>query len=336
MAPGTAVTRLVSVTIVTFDPPDGMLERAVERVVATTGADRSGAALDPRASFEVDLLVVDVGGRARSRLDAADLAGRATVLDLGRNVGFAGALHEGFERGISAGADVLVGLNDDVVVGDGWLAPLVAALDADERLGAVQPLLVQPGTSPPAIDSAGVEIDRYGAGSDRSRGRPASEAESGRVTAVTGGAAAWSARFIAEVGPPDVRFFLYYEDVEWCRRGSRAGWEFGLVAESVVEHAGSASTAALGEARRQLQERNRLWSTAMHGGPGEIARAVWLSVRRLRHAPRAVHRRALLAGIGGGGRRLLERLARRGVPAPETASAGPPAFLRAAVGRDEG
>ncbi len=56
----------------------------------------------------------------------------------GTNTGFAG----GCNRGIAAlGPDVeLVALvNSDVLVAPGWLTPLVAALDADPRLGAVVP-----------------------------------------------------------------------------------------------------------------------------------------------------------------------------------------------------
>ena len=58
---------------------------------------------------------------------------------------------------------------------------------------------------------------------------------------------------------------------------------------------------------RYLQERNRLWFAVQHCDVGTIARALWLSIRRLRHQPRGVHGRALIAGLAGAPRSLWRR-----------------------------
>jgi len=42
-----------------------------------------------------------------------------------------------------------------------------------------------------------------------------------------------------------------------------------------------------------------------------MARALWLSIRRLRWSPRTVHARALLAGLGSAPRALLARFRAR-------------------------
>jgi len=308
-----------AVVIVTFDSPAGMLERCVAAVCATV-PDSVGP-----------IVVIDTGGLAVDRLSGVDDQ-RVDVVALGANVGFGAALAAGIERGLAQGAEVLIGLNDDVVVEAGWMEPLVSALGGDPRLGAVQPLLVQADVEPAVINSAGVAIDRYGAGEDRLRGRPPADAVSERVDVVTGGAAAWSARFVRAVGLPDPRFFLYYEDVEWCRRGAHHGWEFAVVTESRVAHAGSASTRELGDAVRRLQERNRLWAVVMHGGAAEVLRAVGLSVRRLRHPPRSVHVLALLGGVAGMPRRVVERVVGGTGRSPVARRPGPPRFVRAALG----
>ena len=49
---------------------------------------------------------------------------------------------------------------------------------------------------------------------------------------------------------------------------------------------------------------------ARHLGARQIAAAVWLSVRRLRHAPRGVHTRALVAGLATWPGELLRRMRR--------------------------
>ncbi len=45
-----------------------------------------------------------------------------------------------------------------------------------------------------------------------------------------------------ELGPMDEEFFLYNEDVEWCRRAHRKGLAVGLVTDALFYHEGGAST----------------------------------------------------------------------------------------------
>jgi hypothetical protein len=55
------------------------------------------------------------------------------------------------------------------------------------------------------------------------------------------------------------------------------------------------------------RERNRLWILFRYRPGADVARGVWLSVRRLRWPPRRAHARALLAGFGAVPRLLLAR-----------------------------
>ncbi len=310
----------VEVVVLTFDAAPGMLEDAVRSVLdhVPDGA-ASGEAVEPL----VEVHVVDNGTQAAQRLAAATWRGRpldhAVRLTVSaENRGYAGGMNIGLDA--SPDADVVVLLNDDVTVTDGWLEPLLAEFEVPD-VGAAQPLLLSPGGA--EINSAGVVIDRFGAGSDRLRGEPASAAGSGAIDidVFTGGAVALSRVFIDDVGSFDERFFLYYEDVDLARRGTRAGWRYRFVPTSRVEHRGSATTADLGDRVVFLRERNRLWSTAVHGSFAEVGGAVWLSIRRLRHHPRRVHARALAEGLAGGARRLGERAIPKisGLPGATTA-----------------
>jgi GT2 family glycosyltransferase len=302
-----ARSRTATIVILTFDPPAGTLENAVESVLA--------------ASPDVDVIVVDNGGRARERLDALFVTGGGAfadveVVDVGRNGGYAAGMNIGLDLAFASGADAVALLNDDVVVSEGWLAPLLDELWSDDRIGAVQPVLCH-GVEvdrDAVVNSAGVAIDRFGAGADLARDRPVAQlgTEPRDIEAFTGGAVVLRREFIDDVGHFDERFFLYYEDVELSRRGRRSTppWRYRLVPASMVWHAGSATTAALGDEARRLQERNRLWSSAMDGSAGEIVRGLGLSLRRLRHHPRAIHRRALLDGVRGMPRRLAYRARR--------------------------
>jgi GT2 family glycosyltransferase len=272
----------VAVVVLTFDPPDGLFEACVASVGAAGGWQR--------------LVVVDNGGRARARLAALAEPVDCDLVVPGTNLGFAGGMNLGIEHAIARGATHVMLLNDDATVSPGWieslLGELVAAEQHRERLGAVQPMLVF-ATDPPTVNSMGVALGSDGAGTDVGYGSPVPEfaAAPHDIGIFTGGAVLLSAAFLADVGGFDARFFLYYEDVDLALRGAERGWRYRCVPGVQVRHVGSASTGRRPDVAVYHRERNRLW----------------LSVRRLRHAPRGVHARALVAGVAGAPRLLRAR-----------------------------
>jgi len=96
---------------------------------------------------------------------------------------------------------------------------------------------------------------------------------------------------IRSVGLLDEGYWMYAEEVDWCWRMARAGWERYCVPEAVVVHAG-------GESARQMRP--------------EMVRALWASRLRLyrRHYPRWKFRAACcLVALGADVRaRALARL----------------------------
>jgi GT2 family glycosyltransferase len=201
-------------------------------------------------------------------------------------------------------------LNDDVTVRPGWLAPLLAAVAAD-GVGAAQPKLLIAGSSPPRLNSLGVSIGRDGAGTDVGDGTlDVVVGSPSEVARFTGGAVLFTADFLRATGGFDERYFLYYEDVDLGARGAELGWSYRLVPASVVDHSRGLSTSGDPARTRYLQERNRLWHAFRHADGATIARAVWLSLRRLRHRPRSVHARALLVGLAGAPGALWRRTRR--------------------------
>ncbi len=245
------------------------------------------------------MVVVDTGGSAMIAPDLAD----GIELVRTENRGYGAAANLGFAS--VDGASSIALLNDDVVVGVDWLAPLTAALAADD-VGAVQPALLDPDGG---VASLGVEIDRFGAGTDICGGEPLPIDRSIReIEIFTGGAVVFDADFLTATGGFDERLFLYYEDVDLARRGRRLGWRYRVVPESTVEHRRSTSTGERPDETLFLQERNRIWMAFRFGSVATMGSATWLSIRRLRHEPVGVHRRALIAGLGGAPRRLIERI----------------------------
>lgn len=265
-----------------------MLERCLRSIRDAGGAGR--------------IVLVDNGG-------AATVPDGVDVIRATSNRGFGAAANQGIAVVLADGADRVALLNDDVEVEPGWLQPLEAVLDRDPRVGAVQPKLLLAGTDPVLVNSVGVEIGTDGAGRDVGHGEPDGPDFDGErpIAAFTGGAVLLRRGFLEQTGGFDERYFLYYEDVDLARRGTEAGWEFRCETSSRVRHAPGTSTGRLGDRLVVLQERNRLWTAVRFGTCRVVAAAFWLSIRRLRHAPRLAHARGLLAGIGGAPRRLIER-----------------------------
>lgn len=278
------VRRVIAVVVVTFSAPAEMLDRCLASLRASGGVDR--------------IIVVDTGGRASPNDPDA------TLIRV-ENRGYGAAANVGFEAARRAGADLVAFLNDDVTVGTDWISPLVDQLAA-ERVGAAQPMLLSPGRT--EVASLGVRIGRDGAGVDLGAGEdPPSEPAVRDLALFTGGAVLFTSPFLIATGGFDERYFLYYEDVDLAKRGAELGWTYRLVTESVVEHVGGVSTGSDPDRTRFFQERNRLWAAFRFGDGRLIVRALWLSLRRLRHRPVRVHSRALLAGLAGAPVRLIER-----------------------------
>jgi GT2 family glycosyltransferase len=290
---------MIAAVVVTFSAPAGMLSRCVDSLRAAGGIDR--------------IIVVDTGGHSEPA-GINDPHGPSVEWLSIENRGYGAAANAGFEWARRAGADLFALLNDDVIVSAGWVEHLADELTS-EHLGAAQPMLLAAGAAAPRVNSLGVSIGPDGAGVDIGAGDPPPvDATPSDLELFTGGAVLFSGEFLTATGGFDERYFLYYEDVDLALRGAELGWTYRLVPASVVEHVGGVSTGATPDRTLLLQERNRLWAAARFADTATVARAFWLSVRRLRHAPRRVHGRALLSGFGGAPNRLLAR--RRGRAQP--------------------
>lgn len=225
------------------------------------------------------------------------------------NAGYGAAANVAVADPRTAAADAIALLNDDVVVEPGWLGSLRSTLGEDAGVGAVQPKLLVAGSAPAVVNSLGVTFDEHGAGVDIGDGLPDAEAptEAHDIDMFTAGAVLLRRGFLDDVGGFDERYFMYYEDADLALRGREWGWRYRCEPAAVVWHERGATSAAIPDRRRFLQERNRLVVSFRFGSVAVVARGLWLSVRRLRHRPRRVHARALAAGLGRAPRALAER-----------------------------
>ncbi len=281
------VRRVIVAVVVTYSAPAEMLERCI-------GSLRMAGGLD-------HIVVVDTGGQAAPSDPAVELIRTD-------NRGYAAAANLGFSRARSMGATAIALLNDDVTVSSGWLQPLLSELST-EHVGVAQPKLLVAGSVPARINSLGVQLGSDGAGTDIGIGDiDVVDGPPADLAIFTGGAVVLAPAFLSATGGFDERYFLYYEDVDLALRGRSLGWRYRLVPASSVEHVGGASSGGDKRVTRYHQERNRLRTAFRHADAATVLRAVWLSLRRVRHQPKGVHIRALLAGLVGAPVQFYERI----------------------------
>ena len=207
--------------------------------------------------------------------DTADVVRRlapdARLVAMGRNAGYAAAINAGARHG--ARDEILLVLNPDVRLHPGSVLALTTAL-ADPRVGIAVPRLVTPdGATAPSLrrdPSVGRAWAEALLGGRRAARLGASEqvtdagayARPHDVDWATGAAMAVSPACREAVGDWDESFFLYSEEVDYCRRTRDAGLAVRYVPDAVATHV---SGPYGGDPRLwRLVVRNRLTLFARH------------------------------------------------------------------------
>jgi GT2 family glycosyltransferase len=172
------------------------------------------------------------------------------------NLGFGRANNLGFQ---SALGRYIVLLNSDAFLSEGSLERSVAHMDADPRAGLGGARLTgrdgswQPSARMfPTIFNDLIGLSGLAARFPQSRlfGRPdrtwANQGEAAEVDWVPGAYSIIRAETLAAVGPFDPRFFLYYEEVDLCKRIKQKGCSIWYWPDISVVHIG-------GESSRQIR-----------------------------------------------------------------------------------
>jgi len=207
----------------------------------TTAAIRSIEAHTQRATCEI--IVVD-NGSTRDQ-SARDLPARfpgITFIANAENRGFGAASNQGLTR--ARGRYGLL-LNTDTIQTEDAIGAAVAYMDADSQVGALgilhrnQDATRSPQPSTFAFPRPWQEITAL---VGMRRNAPAKPAETERdVDWVCGSFLMVRRACLDRVGLFDERFFVYDEDIDWCRRAWRAGWKVRFWPGVSMVHLGSAS-----------------------------------------------------------------------------------------------
>ncbi len=195
----------------------------------------------------LEVIVVDNGSRDGGAEAARQEFPQITLLTTPRNVGFAAGANLGIRQG--KGAYVLL-LNPDTVVAPGALTRMVTFLQATPDAGAVGPRLLDPDGSLQLSCRAFpgrwmVLAHRYALLTRLCPENPLTRrylltdwdhAEVRSVDWVSGACLMTTRDVLARVGLLDEGFFLFNEDVDFCKRVWAAGFKVYYVPDAVVQH----------------------------------------------------------------------------------------------------
>ncbi len=195
------------------------------------------------------ILVVDNGSRDGSVAAIRERFPQVEVVSLPENRGYAGGNNAGIRVALERGAQAVLLLNNDTEVSPDFLSPLLWALDAHPIAGAVCSAIHRI-DRPEMLDVAYAEVRFEQHRAVQLRGvnsLPGNGFEARRpVEVAVGCCVLLTARALEDVGLFDESYFAYHEDVDWCLRARRIGYQLIYEPLSRVFHRGSGTTGAVG------------------------------------------------------------------------------------------
>ncbi|MCC7176505.1 MAG: glycosyltransferase family 2 protein [Bryobacterales bacterium] len=233
--------------------------------------------------------------RIRARFPAVE------IIELTENRGYAGNNNVGIAAALARGADWIFVLNEDVVFDQDCLERLVEIGESDPTIGVLGPMVYHH-DEPGVIQSAGGALGPHW----ESVHLGVNETDTGQfrdphpVRWISGCGILVRRAVVEQVGGIDERYFLYWEETEWCLRAARAGWRIVHVPKAKLWHKGVQRNYRPAPYVTYYSTRNRFLTLAKHGAPLrvwlgaclQVARTVvswtvrpkWRSMRAHRHA----------------------------------------------------
>jgi len=164
-----------------------------------------------------------------------------TILQMQQNLRFAGGSNKGIRLALEKGTDLILLLNNDTIVDENFLQPLVAR--AGRGSGIVVPKIYYH-DDPELIWFAGGRIS-FWLGLIEHRGiRETDKGQfdaSGETDYATGCCMLVRRQVIEKVGLLDEAYYMYVEDADWSERARRAGFRIVYEPESKIWHRVSSS-----------------------------------------------------------------------------------------------
>jgi GT2 family glycosyltransferase len=185
-----------------------------------------------------DVLAVDNASTDDTPLMVHQRFPHVNVIETSANLGYAAGNNLGLRHALDNGYDYALLLNNDTEVAQDFLHKLVETCESDQQIGVAGPKIYLH-ERPNVIYTAGGAINWHAGTTEtigigvEDRGQFDTRQD---VDFINGCAFMARCEAIRQTGLIDVRFGMYFEEVEWCVRIARAGWRLVYAPASVVWH----------------------------------------------------------------------------------------------------
>jgi GT2 family glycosyltransferase len=282
---------------------DGLVKSRPARIAVVTvnwnGWQNSLACLEAlRAGTGPDwhFFLVDNASQDDSLAHLSDLGKDVTLIKSPINGGWTGGNNIGVKRALDNGHQFIFLLNNDAFVEPDTLSVLMTHFSKDaERMPVLGPVHKDPGRQ---------QYNFLGAAADAATGlwmRPTEGSqtsdlnESFETSWIKGAGIFIHRRHFEKLGLFDDRFFLNFDEIDWCYRARKAGYPLLMVRDAIINHVGYVS---MGETTSPMQtyfmKRNGLLFAEKHLSNAQrvaLLRKYWWDARDI---PRNVPRRLWL------------------------------------------
>jgi GT2 family glycosyltransferase len=212
--------------------------------------------LHTRLTLDYEVIVVDNNSTDHSAAIVRERFPQYRLMVLEENLGFAAGNNVALAE--ARGRHLLL-LNSDTEVLSNALEPLVGFMEAHPRAGIAGPTLwnpdgsLQPSTAPfPTLWNEFLRYTMLYRWFPTRKQVAARENTLRQVDAVTGAALLIRRACYDEIGPLDERFFMFYEDTDWCKRAAQAGWDVYFVPTAGIVHVKGAASSRFARTRTLL------------------------------------------------------------------------------------
>ena len=246
--------KLVSIITVNFNQP-GVTEELLRSVFSLN------------TYSNVEMIVVDNGSTVNPVPHWKEKYPSVHFIRSEKNTGFAGGNNMGLR---CAKGDYFFLINNDTEVTENLIGNLASILDKHPHVGMISPKILY---HPSAIlQYAGYTPLDYITARNKCIGQ--FETDRGQYdrmigkTAYAHGAAMMVRReAIAKAGLMEENFFLYYEELDWCERIKKEGFEIWINPQAVIYHKESTTVGKRSSLKEYYMNRNRILMVRKHAPP---------------------------------------------------------------------
>jgi len=241
-------------------------------VVNWNGGDENLACLASLAATGIEperVVFVDNGSSDGSLAKVRERFRAVHVIANERNLGFGEGANQGARRVLELGAEAVFFVNNDVTCLPETLPGLLHYVDEHPNAGIVAPRVLYPGEPARVWCAGGMMTWRQNLSTLLGHGRSdGPEWRTERAVDYVAGCAMLVQREVFErIGFFEAAYFAYMEDVDFCLRAGRAGFEIVSVGSVACLHAPSSATGGGYNPRRKyMQGVNSVFFLRQHGG----------------------------------------------------------------------